>query len=121
MSGFGFKKAAGGEGKKAKVIDLSDLQTPPIEPDPVKEEEAVARGEALGFTHRGVGEAKPLERATRRKRPPPPPTETLYIRAPKELADWFQHYTESRGYRAMWQSIQDFRELVEGEGLGQAR
>jgi hypothetical protein len=94
---------------------LSDLQTPPIEPDPVKEEEAVARGEALGFTHRGVGEAKPLERATRRKRPPPPPTETLYIRAPKS---WQIGSSITPKAEAIGPCGSRFRisELVEGRG-----
>lgn len=117
MSDFGFKRppkdAAEGTGK---AIDVSGLPSGPIALDPARERDAVERGEALGFTDRG--QAKEVEQSGRgrRKRPPPPPTRTIYIRAPEELADWFELYTEQRGHRALWQSIEDFRALVERAG-----
>jgi len=109
MSNFGFKKAAdGAEETKGKGIDITGLPTGPIALDPAREQEAVQRGEALGFTDRGQ-----QGRGGRRKRPAPPPSQTIYIRAPQELAEWFDRYTEQQGHRALWQSIQDFRNLVE--------
>lgn len=114
MSDFGFKGPAAGAGKaKLKGMDLTGLPAGPIPVDPAREREAVQRGEALGFVDRGQGRAEMEGRAGRRKRPPPPPSQTLYIRAPQELAEWFERYTEGRGHRALWQSIQDFRNMIE--------
>lgn len=111
MSGFGFKKA-GEQATPAKGMDLSGLPSgaPPITPS--RERDAIERGEALGFRDRGQGGAEP-GRGGRRKRPAPAPKKTLYIRAPEDLAEWFERYTEDRGHNAFWQSIGDFRELVE--------
>lgn len=108
MSDFGFKKPAeGASEQKAKGIDVTGLPNGPINLDPAREQKAVERGEALGFTDRGQG------RGRARKRPAPPPSQTIYIRAPQELAEWFERYTEKRGHRALWQSIQDFRDMIE--------
>lgn len=109
MSNFGFNKTqkVGGE-VKDKGIDVTGLPSGPIALDPVREKEAVQRGEALGFTDRGQ-----QSRGGRRKRPAPPPSQTIYIRAPQELAEWFESYTEQQGHRALWQSIQDFRDMVD--------
>jgi len=113
--GFGKKKPVGvGDAPKGKGMDLSGLPSGAVALDPVRERDAVQRGEALGFTDRGQG------KTGRRKRPPPAPTQALFIRAPEDLAQWFERYTEQRGHRALWQSIQDFREMVEG-GMGQRR
>ncbi|QHD70861.1 hypothetical protein GS397_27560 (plasmid) [Sphingobium yanoikuyae] len=113
MSNFGFKKPGEGAGdQKGKGIDVSGLPTGPVSLDPVREQEAVERGEALGFTDRGQGAASGQGRGGR-KRPAPPPSQTIYIRAPKDLAEWFERYTEQRGHRALWQSIKDFRDMIE--------
>ena len=121
MTDFGFKKPAGGPGEqKGKGIDVSGLPSGPVPLDPMRERAAVVRGEALGFTDRGQGAESGQGRAGRRKRPAPPPSQVLYIRAPQDLAEWFERYTEGRGYRALWQSIQDFRDMIEAaeEGRG---
>ena len=117
MSDFGFGKKNSGASEpapKGKGMDLSGLPTGAVSLDPARERDAVQRGEALGFTDRGQS------KGGRRKRPPPAPTQTIFIRAPEELAQWFERYTEGRGHRALWQSIQDFRELVES-GMGERR
>ena len=115
MNDFGFKRPEKGEGgQKGKRVDLSGIPTGPITPDPVRERKAVERGEALGFTDRGQGKESQQTGGGRRKRPPPPPSRVIYIRAPEELADWFEGYTEQRGHRAFWQSIEDFRAMVDG-------
>jgi hypothetical protein len=36
------------------------------------------------------------------------------------LAEWFERYTEQRGHRALWNSIEDFRKLVEQEETADA-
>lgn len=117
MNDFGFRRPPKDAGEKAgKGIDVSGLPTGPIALDPIRERDAVQRGEALGFTDRGQGEAPLQAGGGRRKRPPPPPTRPIFIRAPEELADWFEQYTEQRGHRAFWQSIADFRALIDGAG-----
>lgn len=50
----------------------------------------------------------------KRRRPAAGPVRTIYIRAPEETANWFTAYTNARGHRAFWQSIEDLRALVEG-------
>jgi hypothetical protein len=108
MSNFGFKRPAGATGEPSGLpLDVSGLPSGPVALDPQRERDAVARGEQMGFTDRGQG------RAGRRKRPPAPPSQTIYIRAPQELAEWFERYTERRGHRALWQSIQDFRDMID--------
>lgn len=105
MSSFGFGKPAE---KREKTIDKAGLPRGPIEVDPASERDAVARGAQLGFVDRGQTKGR-----AGRMRPPAPPSQTLYIRAPQELAEWFERYTEQRGHRALWNSIEDFRKLVE--------
>lgn len=112
MTSFGFGKPAE---KREKTIDKAGLPRGPIVVDPASERDAVARGEQLGYVDRGQADTEPSTVAGRggRKRPPAPPSQTLYIRAPQELAEWFERYTEQRGHRALWNSIEDFRKLVE--------
>lgn len=114
MSDFGFRKPAASASSRAGGLDLTGLPSGAPSITPAQERDAIERGEALGFTDRGQGGGEP-GRGGRRKRPAPPPKQTLYIRAPQELAEWFERYTEGRGHNAFWQSIQDFRALVEGE------
>ncbi|WP_242140674.1 hypothetical protein [Sphingomonas sp. TREG-RG-20F-R18-01] len=114
MSNFGFKKpGASGEDTKRPGLDLEGIPTGPIALDPAKEREAVQRGEALGFTDRGQNEDTQKGRGRRRQKPPATPMEVIYVRAPKELAEWFQNYTDAQGHKAYWQSIQDMRDLIE--------
>lgn len=111
MSDFGFKKE-GDVKPKGRGIDLTGIPSGAVSVDPTQERDAIQRGEAMGFTDRGQG-GLGQGKGGRRKRPTPPPQRPLYIRAPEELADWFEQYTEQRGHKALWQSIQDFRDLVE--------
>jgi hypothetical protein len=114
MSNFGFKKpGASGDDSKRPGLDLAGIPTGPIALDPAKEREAVQRGEALGFTDRGQNEDTQKGRGRRRQKPPAAPMEVIYVRAPKELAEWFQNYTDAQGHKAYWQSIQDMRDMIE--------
>ncbi len=114
MSSFGFKKTgAGADDAKRPGLDLAGIPTGPIALDPAKERDAVQRGEALGFTDRGQSEDAQKGRGRRRQKPPATPMEVIYVRAPKELAEWFQNYTDVKGHKAYWQSIQDMRDLIE--------
>lgn len=114
MSNFGFKKpGTSAEDTKRPGLDLAGIPTGPIALDPAKERDAVQRGEALGFTDRGQNEDTQKGRGRRRQKPPATPMEVIYVRAPKELAEWFQNYTDAQGHKAYWQSIQDMRDLIE--------
>ena len=111
MTDFGFKKERDTE-PKGKGIDLSGIPSGALPVDPALERDAIKRGEVLGFTDRGQAGAE-RGRGGRRKRPAPVPQRPIYIRAPEELADWFEACTEERGHKALWQSIQDFRDMLE--------
>lgn len=122
MSNFGFVKQPA---KSENAIDKIGLPKGPITVDPSSERAAVARGEELGFVDRGQSDSVSESSVVRmarggRRRPPAPPSQTLYIRAPQELAEWFERYTEERGHRALWNSIEDFRKLLEDAGKGDA-
>lgn len=117
MSTFGFKKTAPSEeDTKRPGFDLAGIPKGPIALDPAKERDAVQRGEALGFTDRGQSVDIEKGRGRRRQKPPATPMEVIYVRAPKELAEWFQNYTDAKGHKAYWQSIQDMRALIERRG-----
>lgn len=103
-SDFGF-----GGAKKPKGLNLGGVPKGPVVVDAVREAVAVERGEGLGFTDRGQG------RGGRRRRPPPVPSKPLFIRGPVDIIDWFEDYTERAGHRALWQSLADFRAMVDGK------
>lgn len=114
MSSFGFKKpGAAGDNDKKPGLDIAGIPTGSIALDPEKERDAVQRGEALGFTDRGQNDEAQKGRGRRRQKPPATPMEVIYVRAPKELAEWFQNYTDAQGHKAYWQSIQDMKDLIE--------
>lgn len=117
MTTFGFKKAGSGEdGAKKPGIDIAGIPNGPIALDPARERDAIQRGEALGFTDRGQNEDAEKGRGRRRQKPPAMPMEVIYVRAPRELAEWFQNYTDAQGHKAYWQSIQDMKDLIERQG-----
>lgn len=105
---FGFRnrpKTSEPEGKGA--VDFNGLPKGPIGVDPVREQAAVRSGEALGFTDRGQG------RAGGRRRPDPVPTKSIYIKGPEEIILWFEQYTNDANHKAFWNSLDDFRKLLD--------
>ncbi|EZP56486.1 hypothetical protein BW41_00632 [Sphingomonas sp. RIT328] len=67
------------------------------------------RAEAVGFINRGQGRG-----VTRRTRVAQP-TASVFVKGPEELIEWFIAYTDAQGHQAYWKSIEDLRDLVEGE------
>jgi hypothetical protein len=113
MTEFGFKKPAHIGAGKAKddptlpaTVNVSGLKTQPIAVDPIREREAVMRGEDLGFVDRGQG-------AVIRRNRKAQPSASLYVKGPIDTIQWFIRYTESHGYSAYWKALQDFREMIE--------
>lgn len=108
MSGYGFGAKKTPDAPATAKIDLGGLPTalPPLTQQ--AEAKAVAAGEGLGFVDRGQGGA-------RRQRPAPVPTASLYVKGPQELIDWFITYTDGQGHSAYWKSLQDFRNIVDGD------
>lgn len=109
MSGYGFGKG----GKRAPTavddtIDLTGIARTPVPADPQREEAAVQRGAALGFVDRG-------QQGPTRQRAPSPPQASVYIKGPKDTLDWFIEFTNQRGHKAYWQTIAEFRELIEAQ------
>jgi hypothetical protein len=108
MSGYGFGKASKSEPKAdADALDLSGISREPVATDPRREEAAMQRGAALGFVDRGEG---PL-----RRRRQAAPQGSVYIKGPKDTLDWFVQFTNERGHSAYWQTIAEFREMVEAQ------
>ena len=70
MSGYGFKKPkAAPADEVADKLNLSGLSKAPLRIDRVREEEAVARGAAMGFVDRAQGEGESVSaRPSRRRR-----------------------------------------------------
>lgn len=108
MSGYGFDKAKKPGAKAAdETLDLSGISRTPIATDPRREEVAMQRGAALGFVDRGEG-------AVRRRRQAAPQG-SVFIKGPKDTLDWFVQFTNERGHSAYWQTIAEFREMVEAQ------
>lgn len=108
MSGYGFGKAGKPGPKPADdTIDLSGISREPVAADPRREEAAVQRGAALGFIDRGEGPV--------RRRRQTVPQGSVYIKGPKDTLDWFVEFTNERGHSAYWQTIAEFREMVEAK------
>jgi len=117
MSGYGFgKKAASGlpsgdNSDEEDRLDLSGIERRPVSIDPVLEEAAIRRGDALGFVDRAAqGEGG----GTRRRRASQPQT-SVFVKGPKDTLDWFIEYTNQRGHRSYWQTIAEFRSIIEGK------
>lgn len=132
MSGYGFgKKSAGGaekdlgagEGDGVDRLDLSGIVRAPVTLDPAREEAAIRRGDALGFVDRGAGTNQiagqipgqnPGEgRTTGRRRRSAQPQISVFIKGPKDTLEWFVEYTNQRGHRSYWETLEEFRALVE--------
>jgi len=111
MSNFGFDKRKGDESnsEELKPMEKSGLPRGPVVNDPARERQAMQRAEDLGYTDRGQG------RGIVRRRPVATPTATVYIKGPEEVLEWFINYTAERGHKAYWNSIDDFRKLIEQE------
>lgn len=114
MSGYGFGKKP----VKPDTLDLSGITRTTLPLDPVREEAAVARGTALGFVDRGEKGATDSGAgdAPVRRRRQAAPQSSLYIKGPKDTLDWFVEFTNQRGHRSYWQTLAEFREMVEGRG-----
>lgn len=112
MSGYGFGKKP----VKPDMLDLSGITRAPLPLDPVREEAAVARGTALGFVDRGEKDGAGDTPVRRRRQAAP--QSSLYIKGPKETLDWFVEFTNQRGHRSYWQTIAEFREMIEDKSEG---
>ena len=126
MSSYGFgKKPARPAGD---TLDLSGITRTPMPLDPAREEAAIARGAALGFTDRGGAdttvqgqEARAPQQAGAggepvRRRRRATPQASLYIKGPKDILDWFVDHTNRRGHRSYWQTLEELRAMVERAG-----
>ena len=117
MSGYGFRKPdptptkAEGAGDK---LDLTGIVRTPVALDPKREEEAVARGTALGFVGRDERAQEEPARASRRRREVVPQG-NLFIKGPQQTLDWFVEYTNSRGHRSYWQALEELRALADSK------
>lgn len=128
MSGYGFGRkparaaGAGEGGDEAQRLDLSGIERRPVVVDPAREEAALARGAALGFVDRAAGETAESASpgASRRRRRPAQPQGSVFIKGPQDTLDWFIDYTNRRGHRSYWQTLEEFRALVEREQAGTA-
>lgn len=128
MSGYGFgrkpsgKGAPQGAGEGADTpdrLDLSGIVRAPVPLDPVREEAAIRRGDALGFVDRGASTATPdgaEETGPRRRRRSAQPQVSVFIKGPKDTLDWFVEYTNQRGHRSYWETLEELRAMVEGRG-----
>jgi len=119
MSGYGFgKKSTGGAGEPER-LDLSGIVRAPVQLDPEREEAAIRRGDALGFVDRDASSSATGEMsgetAPRRRRRSAQPQVSVFIKGPKDTLDWFVEYTNQRGHRSYWETLEEFRALVEGK------
>ena len=114
MTGYGFGKRLPKDGDKGAAderIDLSGIRRTPVAVDPALEEQALRRGAQLGFTDRG--DTAPA-RVVRRRRETVPQT-SIYVKGPKDVLDWFIEYTNEHGNRSYWETLAQFRRMVDGE------
>jgi|GEM_PF-952740 len=129
MSGYGFgKKSTGGGGantgagegaSEPERLDLSGIVRAPVQLDPEREEAAIRRGDALGFVDRDAASSATGEMSgettPRRRRRSAQPQVSVFIKGPKDTLDWFVEYTNQRGHRSYWETLEEFRALVEGK------
>lgn len=121
MSGYGFgKKPAGGDKDPATTpdeqrLDFSGIRRAPVTVDPAREEAAIQRGDALGFVNRDAASDPTPEEGARRRRRSTQPQINVFIKGPKDTLEWFIDYTNQRGHRSYWQTLEEFRGLVEGD------
>ena len=119
MSGYGFgKRPTGGpaSGAGEERLDLSGIARAPVAVDPSREEAAIRRGDALGFVDRGASSAQPADKEpVGRRRRATQPQISVFIKGPQDTLEWFIEYTNQRGHRSYWQTLEEFRALVEGQ------
>lgn len=108
MSGYGFGKKSVATSEEEGRLDLSGITRAPLLIDPAREAAALERGAALGYVDRGAEE----ETIIRRRRQATPQS-SVYIKGPKDTLDWFIDYTNRRAHRSYWQTIKEFREIIE--------
>ena len=117
MSGYGFgkkptDKSTGGAGE-ADRLDFSGIERAPVTVDPAREEAAIRRGAALGFVDRSVVIEPIGQNPVGRRRRATQPQISVFIKGPQDTLDWFIEYTNQRGHRSYWQTLEEFRALVE--------
>ena len=110
MSNYGFGKKPRVAPSDESRIDLSGIIRTRVQLDPAREAAALERGAALGYVDREAAE----EPVVRRRRQTVPQA-SIYIKGPKETLDWFIEYTNQRGHRSYWQTVEDFRVMVESK------
>lgn len=120
MSGYGFGKkparpgADAGAGEGDARLDFTGIARTPVTLDPAREEAAIRRGDALGFVDRGnTGESVTEASGPKRRRRATQPQGSVFIKGPQDTLDWFIEYTNQRGHRSYWQTLEEFRALVE--------
>ncbi len=117
MSSYGFKKPAPAPAKAEEgggKLDFSGIERAPVALDPQREEDAVARGAAMGFVDRDERVPEEPARPSRRRREIVPQG-NLFIKGPQATLDWFVDYTNSRGHRSYWQALEELRALADGK------
>ena len=117
MSGYGFGKRPAGppNGAGEDRLDLSGIARAPVTVDPSREEAAIRRGDALGFVDRGAAPSSPAKEPAGRRRRATQPQISVFIKGPQDTLEWFIEYTNQRGHRSYWQTLEEFRALVEGK------
>lgn len=122
MSGYGFGRkparteAEQGAGEEAGRLNFTGIARTPVTLDPLREEAAIRRGDALGFVDRG-STGEPVAQSTpKRRRRATQPQGSVFIKGPQDTLDWFIDYTNQRGHRSYWQTLEELRALVEGRG-----
>jgi len=121
MSGYGFGKKSGSRkpdeagSEEGDRLDFSGIARTPVSLDPVREEAAIRRGDALGFVDRGTSLEAPQDAVSgaRRRRRSVQPQISVFIKGPKDTLEWFIEYTNQRGHRSYWEALEEFRSLVE--------
>jgi hypothetical protein len=49
---------------------------------------------------------------TRRRRRSTQPQVSVFIKGPKNILDWFINYTNERGHRSYWETLEEFRLMM---------
>jgi len=117
MSGYGFGKRPAGlaNGPGEDRLDLSGIARAPVTVDPSREAAAIRRGDALGFIDRSAASDPIIKEAAVRRRRSAQPQISVFIKGPQDTLEWFIEYTNQRGHRSYWQTLEEFRALVEGD------
>ncbi|RKF17740.1 hypothetical protein D6851_15900 [Altericroceibacterium spongiae] len=112
MANYDFQKARKPNPDSAsddsRTMDFSSLPKNPVSISDAEEKHAVQRGDDLGFISRGQG--------TTRRRKPAKRQKSLYVKGPEEIIDWFVEYTNTQNHSAYWKSIEDLKNMIEGQG-----